>query len=85
MKVDEPDNDLEMKDDYDFSGGVRGKHYGEFREGHTVYITDENGVVHEHRYSLEDGAIMLDPDLRSQFPDSDAVNAALRSLLAKAR
>ncbi|GMV93386.1 MAG: hypothetical protein AMXMBFR82_31640 [Candidatus Hydrogenedentota bacterium] len=77
----EPD-DNEMKAEYDFSKGVRGKHYRAYRSGHTVRIAKADGSIEEHHFTLEDGAVMLDPDLREQFPDSDAVNKALRSLVS---
>jgi len=76
-----PDKDNEMKQEYDFSGGVRGKHYRAYRAGHTVRITRANGTVEERHFTLEDGAVMLDPDLKARFPDSDAVNRALRTLV----
>ena len=72
----------DMKDEYDFSGGVRGKHYRAYRAGHSVRVTKADGSVEEHYFTLEDGAVMLDPDLKTRFPDSDAVNKALRSLAA---
>ena len=78
--TDRPD---EMRDEYDFSQGVRGKHYRNYRAGHTVRITKGNGTVEELHFTLEDGAIMLDPDLKDRFPDSESVNNALRSLLSR--
>ncbi len=33
-------------------------------------------------YTLEDGAVLLEPDVREYFPDSQAVNQTLRSLIA---
>lgn len=79
--MDEPD-DNEMKAEYDFSKGVRGKHYRAYRGGHTIRIAKADGSIEEHHFTLEDGAVMLDPDLRERFPDSDAVNKALRSLVS---
>ena len=76
------DNTNEMREEYDFSQGVRGKHYRAYRCGHTVQVTKADGTVEEHHFTLEDGAVMLDPDLRSRFPDSESVNRALRSLAA---
>jgi len=75
-------SDDSMKDEYDFSSskGVRGKHYRAYRAGHSVRILKTDGTVEEQHFSLADGAVMLDPDLRARFPDSDAVNSALRSL-----
>lgn len=70
-----------MLPEYDFSGAVRGKHYRKYCEGHTVSIREEDGSVVEHHYTLEDGAVMLAPDVRRYFPDSDSVNEALRALI----
>jgi hypothetical protein len=50
-----------MRDEYDFSGGVRGKHARRFAAGSNV--------------------VVLDPDVAKAFPDSAAVNEALRALL----
>jgi hypothetical protein len=72
-----------MRDEYDFSGGVRGKHFQAYRKGHRVRITKEDGTIEEHHFTLEDGAVIIDPDLRAQFPDSDSVNRALRSIAGK--
>ena len=51
-----------MRDEYDFSGGVRGKFYNEYVKGTNV--------------------ILLDADVAAVFHDSEAVNQALRSLMA---
>ncbi len=64
--------DDDMLPEYDVAkmpGGVRGKYAAAYREGHSV-------VIHH-----EDGAVLLDPDVRKFFPDSEAVNAALRDLI----
>jgi hypothetical protein len=82
MKMSEAGNDNhEMKAEYDFSHGVRGKHYRAYRDRHSVRIAKEDGSVVEHHFTLEEGDVMIDADLRAQFPDSDSVNTALRSLL----
>lgn len=75
----------DVREEYDFSsmtGGVRGKYYKDYRAGHTVKIhrTDETTTV--QYFTLEEGAVMLDPDVHEYFPDSEAVNKALRSLVA---
>lgn len=70
-----------MRTEYDFSKGVRGKHHQAYRAGHTVRVRKSEGTVDQRHFTLEDGAVMLDPDLRVQFPDSQSVNDALRSLL----
>lgn len=76
-----PAND-DMLPEYDFRGGVRGKHYQAYREGHTVKIHKEDGTTVIQYFKLEDGAVMLDPDVREYFPDSNAVNTVLRSLVS---
>jgi len=73
-----------MREEYDFSQGVRGKHYRAYRAGHVVRVQKSDGSVEEHHFSLQDGAVMLDPDLKAEFPDSESVNRALRSLVAQA-
>jgi hypothetical protein len=55
----------EMRAEYDFSQGVRGKHHESYRAGTNV--------------------VFLDADLVQEFPDSDAVNQALRLLVRLAR
>jgi hypothetical protein len=73
----------EMKPEYDFTGrkGERGKYYQAYREGHTVQIHQPDGTVTRQYFGLEEGAIMLEPDVRAYFPDSESVNAALRSVI----
>lgn len=51
----------EMRDHYDFSGGVRGKYAARYAEGANV--------------------VVLAPDVAEVFPDSIAVNEALRTLV----
>ena len=74
-------NTNEMREEYDFYGGVRGKHYKAYREGHTVRIHKEDGTTSVQYFTQEDGAVMLDPDVKAHFPDSESVNKALRSLI----
>ena len=54
------DNDPDLLEEYDFSGGMRGKYAEQYREGSNIVI--------------------LDPDIAEMFPDSAAVNQALRAL-----
>jgi hypothetical protein len=72
-----------MRSEYDFEGveGIRGKYYQRYRQGHTVRVHREDGSTTVQHFRLEDGAVMLDPDVRPYFPDSDAVNRALRGLI----
>ena len=76
-------NNSDMKDEYDFSGGLRGKHYKAYRKGHTVIVHKDDGSTSMHYFTQEDGSVMLDPDVKVHFPDSESVNKALRSLVAQ--
>jgi hypothetical protein len=76
-----PETD-DMLPEYDFTGGVRGKHHVAYREGHTVKVHKADGTIDVHYFTLEDGAVMLEPDVREYFPDSDAVNKTLRTLIS---
>lgn len=60
-KPEEPVDD--MRAEYDFSGGVRGKYAKRYAEGSNVVI--------------------LEPDVAEKFPNSDAVNRALRKLIGE--
>jgi hypothetical protein len=73
----------EMLPEYDFTGkkGVRGKYYRAYRRGHTVRISQEDGTVSVQYFTLKEGAVMLESDVREYFPTSESVNQALRSLI----
>ena len=71
----------EMRPEYDFSGGVRGKHADQYQRGHTVKIRKTDGTTVVQHFQLEDGAVMLAPDVREYFSDSESVNDALRTLI----
>lgn len=70
-----------MLPEYDFSKGVRGKHYQAFRQGYKVTIHRVDGSIEERDYTLPEGVVALDPDVQPYFPDSEAVNRALRGLI----
>ena len=67
--------------EYDFSVGVRGKHAALYCREHAVEIHKCDGTVTVQHFTPEDGAVLLDPDVRRYFPDSESVNKALRSLI----
>ena len=73
--------DDEMLTEYDLRGGVRGKHYKAYRRGHTVTINKTDGTTSVQHFKLEEGTIMLEPDVREYFPDSETVNRSLRGLI----
>ncbi|MEP0773220.1 MAG: hypothetical protein HRF46_02520 [Acidobacteriota bacterium] len=56
----DPPREETMREEYDFSGGVRGRYAARFASGSNV--------------------VVLDPDIAMAFPDSRAVNDALRAL-----
>jgi len=73
-----------MRPEYDLrsmDGGVRGKYYEAYREGHTVKVHKADGTTLVQHFKLEDGAVMLEPDVQKHFPDSEAVNQASRCLI----
>jgi len=73
-----------MKKEYDFKNmknGVKGKYAESYRAGHTVTIHKEDGSIVVQNFKLEDGAVLLDADVQKYFPDSEAVNNALRCLI----
>ncbi|MEK7743698.1 MAG: hypothetical protein AAB578_04860 [Elusimicrobiota bacterium] len=74
----------DIKAEYDFSkmkGAVRGKYYKAYRAGHKVEIRQADGSVSVQYFKLEEGAVMLEPDVKKYFPNSESVNKALRSLI----
>lgn len=77
-----PDSELdELRPEYDFSGGVRGKHHSDYQRGHRAIITKADGTTIVQNFNLEEGTVVLAQDVREFFPDSDAVNRALRALI----
>jgi hypothetical protein len=78
MKTTETDN---LLPEYDFSKAERGKHYRPLHKGYTVHVHKKDGTTVVNHYKLEKGTVLLEPDVRAYFPDSESVNAALRSLI----
>ncbi len=74
----------DVRPEYDFKsmkGGVRGKYYKAYRAGHMVKVHKADGTTIVQHFQLEDDAVLLAPDVREYFPDSEAVNKALRCLI----
>jgi len=75
----------EMRAEYDLAsmkGGVRGKYYKAYRTGHTVKIQQTDGTTLVQHFNLDEGTVVLDPDVGKYFPDSESVNNTLRALIA---
>lgn len=53
----------EMRDEYEFADGIRGKYAERLKQGCRV--------------------VVLEPDVAAAFPDEDAVNRALRVVMAR--
>jgi hypothetical protein len=85
MKTPNSQPDDEMRPEYDFSKAVRGKNHKPLHQGYTVEVQQEDGATVVNHYKLIDGAVMLEPDVRAYFPDSESVNAALRSVIELAK
>jgi len=60
---------------------VRGRYYQAYRRGNTVKVYEEDGGVSVRHFTLEEGAVVLEPDVREYFPTSESVNQALRGLI----
>ena len=53
--------DDEMLPEYDFSGGVRGKHYQAYQRGYQAIIHKADGTTEVRDFALPEGAVVLDP------------------------
>jgi len=73
--------DSDMRTEYDFTGGVRGKHYRAMQAGYTITIHKEDGTTVVKDVMPKEGAVVLEPDIRAYFSDSESVNRALRCLI----
>jgi len=71
-----------MRPEYDFTSGVRGKYARDLREnGYTIRVYNADGTFTETRV-LGEKTVVLEPDVSAYFPDSQAVNNALRTLVS---
>lgn len=69
-----------MRPEYDFSAGTRGKHYRSRLDGYTIRIHKPDGTT-EVKQVTREGSVVLEPDVQKYFPNSQAVNRALRTLI----
>lgn len=67
-----------MREEYDFSRGVRGKHARALRNGHKTIVHKSDGST----AARETRPIILDADVQEYFSDAESVNQALRGLIA---
>jgi hypothetical protein len=73
--------DVEMRAEYDFSNGVRGKHARAMQNGYTIRIRQADGTVLIKEMRPPKGAVILEPDVQAFFPDAESVNNTLRTLI----
>ena len=71
----------EMRAEYDFSAGVRGKHHRALQSGYTITIHKADGTTEVREVEPAEGTVILERDVRAHFPDSESVNKALHSLI----
>jgi hypothetical protein len=74
--------DNEMRAEYDFRGGVRGKYYQAMQAGYTITIRKADGTTEVKEVKPKRDAVILERDVQEYFPDSKSVNQALRGLIA---
>jgi hypothetical protein len=75
-----------MRPEYDLSSmvrvGERGRYHHAMRKGYTTIVHHKDGSKTVTQYRPLPGAVHLDPDVQAYFPDAEAVNMALRGLIA---
>lgn len=72
-----------MLPEYNFKGkkGVRGRYAEALKQGYSIRVTNEDGTVTVKQFVPRENTVVLDPDVKVYFPDSESVNRALRSLI----
>ncbi|MCP4699740.1 MAG: hypothetical protein GY862_23245 [Gammaproteobacteria bacterium] len=74
-------NEEDMRPEYDFSQGVRGKYYRAMQRGYTITIRRPDGTKLIKEAQAPPEAVILEADVQAYFPDSNSVNEALRALI----
>ena len=81
MKTNKKKPDDEMRPEYDFGKAERGKFYHPLDKGYKVHVQQGDGTAVVNHFTLAEGTVLLAPDVREYFLDSQSVNEALRSLI----
>jgi hypothetical protein len=81
-KTNKPQPD-DILPEYNLEGkkGVRGKYAKSLQKGYSVRVLNEDGTVTVQDFVPRANTVLLDPDVKAYFPDSESVNRALRSLI----
>ncbi len=74
-------NNDQLRAEYDFSQSERGTFFRPLDKGYNAYVEQKDGSLVVNHFTLAEGTILLAPDVREYFSDSQAVNDALRSLI----
>lgn len=77
--------DIDDAEEIDFSKMKRlerGRYFRKFQQGYRITIHKADGSIEVREIPPSTNIIVLDPDVQAYFPDSEAVNRALRELLA---
>jgi hypothetical protein len=82
MKRTDKSQAYDMLPEYNLEGkkGIRGKYAKGVQKGYSVRVLNEDGTVTVRDFVLKENTVLLDPDVKAYFPDSESVNHALRSL-----
>jgi len=70
-----------MRSEYDFRNGVRGQHAKAMGASYTITIHHEDGTKTVEEVAPRKGTVVLEPDVLAYFPNAEAVNHALRTLI----
>ena len=72
-----------MLPEYNLEGkkGVRGKYAKAMEKEYSVRVLNEDGTTAVTDFVPKENTVLLDPDVKAYFPDSESVNRALRSLI----
>ena len=58
----------DMRAEYNFTGGVRGKYYKAMQAGYTLTIHKADGTTVVKDVMPKKGSVVLEPDIRAYFP-----------------
>jgi hypothetical protein len=73
--------DNDMRPEYNFMGGVCGKHCRVTQTGYTISMHKADGTTVVKDVIPKEGIVVPEPDIRAYFPNSESVNKALRCLI----
>lgn len=82
-KTNKAESNDDMLPEYNFEGkkAVRGKYAKSMQNGYSVRVIKDDGTITTQHFIPKENAVVLDPDVKAYFPDSESVNHALRSLI----